>query len=203
MKEMMKNSGILFAITLIAGLVLGLTYQGTKDTITLRQEEDKKAAYREVFTDAENFIEIADFMTEDNRQTLDAAGYEMESIDEIWQAVDKSGNSLGYVFAITTKEGYGGDIRFAAGIRNDGTVNGISILDINETAGLGMNAEKVLKPQFEGKAARSFVYTKTGAVSDGEIDAISGATITTNAFVNGINCALTYFYDVMGGGSVE
>ena len=45
---------------------------------------------------------------------------------------------LGYVITVTTREGYGGDIQFAVGVRMDGTVNGMSILDIAETAGLGM-----------------------------------------------------------------
>lgn len=52
-----------------------------------------------------------------------------------------------------------------------------------------MNAEKVLIPQFAGKQVPLFAYTKTGSTSDNEIDAISGATITTNAFVNGVNYA--------------
>lgn len=203
MKEMIKNAGILFAITLIAGLVLGLTHQVTKDTILQRLDADKKVAFFEVFADAANFTENTDFMTEDNRKALDMAGYDKEGINEQWVAVDADGNPLGYVFKVTTKEGYGGDISFAVGIRNDGTVNGISILEINETAGLGMNAEKVLKPQFANKSVKSFAYTKTGAVAENEVDAISGATITTNAFVKGVNCALTYFYDVIGGGSVE
>ena len=203
MKEMMKNTGILLAITVIAGLILGLVYQTTKDTISAREEADKKAAYLEVFTDAKDFNALDDVMNDINRAVLDAAGYDQESIDEVLEAVDDSNNVLGYVFAVTTKEGYGGDIKFTVGIRNDGTVNGVSILSINETAGLGMNAEKVLKPQFAGKQVGQFVYTKTGATSDNEIDAISGATITTNAFTNGVNCALTYFNEVLGGGNNE
>ena len=203
MKEMLKNAGILIAITLIAGLILGLVYQTTKDTIALREEEDKKAAYLEVFADASDFEAMEDVMGIANRTLLDEAGYEAENIDELLVAKDSSGAPVGYVFTVTTKEGYGGDITFTVGIRNDGTVNGISILSISETAGLGMNAEKVLKPQFAGKNVPLFTYTKTGATTDSEIDAISGATITTNAFTNGVNCALTYFEDVLGGGAHE
>lgn len=203
MKEMLKNAGILIAITLIAGLILGLVYQTTKDTIALREEEDKKAAYLEVFADASDFEAMEDVMGIANRTLLDEAGYEAENIDELLVAKDSSGAPVGYVFTVTTKEGYGGDITFTVGIRNDGTVNGISILSISETAGLGMNAEKVLKPQFAGKNVPLFTYTKTGATTESEIDAISGATITTNAFTNGVNCALTYFEDVLGGGANE
>ena len=116
------------------------------------------------------------------------------------EAKDASGELMGYVITVTTKEGYGGDIRFSIGVRLDGTVNGISILSISETAGLGMQAEAVLKPQFAGKNVEKFAYTKNGAAADNEIDAISGATITTNAVTNGVNAGLYYFQTVLGGG---
>lgn len=203
MKDMIKNAVVLLIITVVAGAILGLVYQTTKDTISAREEADKKAAYLEVFNDAADFTASTDFMDAGKRAKLDEAGYTAETIDELLTAVDASGSAIGYVFIVTTSEGYGGDIQFAVGIRNDGTVNGISILSINETAGLGMNAEKILKPQFANKKVSLFSYTKTGSTSESEIDAISGATITTNAFTNGVNCALTYFNDVLGGGSNE
>ena len=79
------------------------------------------------------------------------------------------------------------------GVADDGTLNGISLLSISETAGLGMRAGEVLVPQFAGKQVEQFSYTKTGAASDDQIDAISGATITTNAVVNGVNAGLLCF----------
>lgn len=57
------------------------------------------------------------------------------------KAVDAQGEVLGYAINMTTSEGYGGDITFSMGIKNDGTMNGIEILEIGETAGLGMNAK--------------------------------------------------------------
>ena len=80
-------------------------------------------------------------------------------------------------------------------------MNGMSILDIAETAGLGMRAEDVLKPQFAGKQVEKFEYTKSGATSEDQIDAISGATITTNAVTNGVNAGLYYFQTELRGGS--
>ncbi len=116
-------------------------------------------------------------------------------------AKDSAGETLGYVVTVTTKEGYGGDIRFTLGVRMDGTVNGISILSISETAGLGMRAEEVLKPQFADKNVEKFEYTKSGATSESQVDAISGATITTNAVTNGVNAGLYYFQTQLKGGS--
>lgn len=193
MKEMLKNAGILLAITVVAGFLLGFVYNLTKDTIVQREYEDKMNAYKEVFTNADSFNSVEDFMSEDVRKKLDLAGYENEDIDELNVACDATGNELGYVMTVTTHEGYGGDIQFTMGVKSDGTLNGISILVINETAGLGMNADKVLKPQFADRNVEQFVYSKTGATADNEIDAISGATITTNAVTNGVNTGLYYF----------
>lgn len=122
-------------------------------------------------------------------------------IDKALEVKDGSGTLLGYVLTVTSREGYGGDITFTMGIRLDGTLNGISILSISETAGLGMKAEAVLKPQFENKNVSQFTYTKSGAVSDDQIDAISGATITTNAVTTAVNGGLYYFQTQLGGNS--
>ena len=116
------------------------------------------------------------------------------------RAEDQSGETLGYAFAVVTSEGYGGDIRFSMGVQNDGTLNGISILSIGETAGLGMNADTpAFKDQFVGKQVEKLQYTKNGATQDDEINAISGATVTTNAMTNGVNAGLCAFRVMEGG----
>ena len=203
MKSMIKNAAILFTITLIAGFVLGLVYQNTKGLIAEREAQDKKEACMEVFSDASNFEPIDNFISQEIRDDLDSNGYENETIDEVAAAVNEAGDTLGYVITVTTSRGYAGDIQFTVGIKGDGTVNGISILSISETAGLGMQADDVLKPQFANKKVSQFEYTKTGAVAENEIDAISGATITTNAVTSGVNCGLYYFQTVLGGNTNE
>lgn len=196
---MFKDTSILFIITLVAGLLLALVYQITKEPIATQKEKAKQEACKEVFADAETFDGIE--FTQPDTAAWTEAGYAQESIDEIMAAKDGSGNVLGYVITVTTKEGYGGDIKFSIGIRQDGLVNGISILEISETAGLGMRAEEVLKPQFADKNVEQFEYSKSGAVSENQVDAISGATITTNAVVNGVNAGLYYFQTELKGGS--
>lgn len=66
--------------------------------------------------------------------TLMIMDFTAQTIDEIMVAEDASGETLGYAFTVTDSEGYGGDIQFAMGVQNDGTLNGISILSISETA---------------------------------------------------------------------
>ena len=93
--------------------------------------------------------------------------------------------TVGTVVNIISKDGYGGDIQLAVGVDTENRVTGVAILSINETAGLGMNAERDLVPQYPGKNGRLKV-TKDG----GEIEAISGATITSRAVTNAVSAAL-------------
>ncbi len=205
MKNMIKDAAILLVITLFSGLILGLVYEITKEPIAIAEEKAAKEAYAEVFPDALEFQEQEVVSKEDEnwKAEWEKAGFEAVDIDNALIALDGNGNGLGYVLAVTSHEGYGGDITFTMGIGMDGTLNGISILSISETAGLGMKAEDVLKPQFAGKNVSVFTYTKTGAVSDSEIDAISGATITTNAVTTAVNGGLYYFQSQLGGGGNE
>lgn len=201
MKNMIKDAAILLAITLFAGLILGLVYQITKEPIAQAEEAAAKEAYAEVFPGALEFEMLKGTTTDDEAFTMQwrEAGFERVDIVNVLEAKDNAGALLGYVLTVTSHEGYGGDITFTMGICNDGTINGISILSISETAGLGMKADAVLKPQFEGKKVPSFTYTKTGATSESQIDAISGATITTSAVTNAVNGGLYYFQSQLGG----
>ena len=200
MKSMLKDAGILFAITLVAGLLLGCVYQITKEPIARQEALAQENACREVFSDAESFEAVTDFTEEAAQTVLNEGGYSAASVNACQEAKDASGTVLGYVLTVTTHEGYGGDIQFAMGIQDDGTLNGISILSISETAGLGMRATTDdFKNQFKDKNVEKFTYTKTGATSDDEIDALSGATITTNAMTNGVNAGLAAFRYEKGG----
>lgn len=211
MKNMIKDALLLFAITLIAGLVLGVVYQVTKEPIAAQEEKAKQEACGEVFADAAGFESLDGLQDAAALAEWEEQGFSGVEIGEVMTALDAGGNGLGYVITVTSHEGYGGDIRFMMGVAEDGTLNGISLLSISETAGLGMRAEEVLKPQFQGKKAESFEYTKSGAMGDNQIDAISGATITTNAVTNGVNAGLYYFrtelaeagFGAAEGGSVD
>ena len=200
-KQMIRDSLILFAITLIAGLLLGGVYAITKNPIAKTQEDKKNEAYQAVFTDAAEFTEVTD--AADAQQILADAGYTKDRIDEVKAAMDADGNILGYVMTITSSEAYGGELQLAMGIRMDGTVNGIYFLSLSETIGLGMEAKKPeFQEQFAGKQVEQFVYSKTGATADNEIDALSGATITTNAVTNAVNAGICYA-GALGAGSAE
>ena len=190
MKNIIKNTAILTVITLVAGLLLGYVYDITKEPIAQSKEAAKKAAYQTVMADADTF-ELAEVDATDLGTGCD--------VNEVVAA--NAGSELkGYVITTTTHDGYGGDIQVSVGIAADGTVTGIEMLSIAETAGLGMNANTPeFKAQYAGKLVDAFAVTKTGAAADNEIDAISGATITSNAVTNAVNTAILYFNNVLGG----
>ena len=192
----MKDAVILCAITLVAGACLGGVYEMTKAPIDAANLAAKEAAYRTVFPDAASFDagDLADKIPAANEE-IAGLGYGKVSVDEAVTANDASGAAAGYVVTATSNDGFGGAITVSVGIQSDGTVNGIEFLTLAETAGLGMNADKPeWKGQFAGKKAEVFSVTKDGASSDDQINAISGATITSRAVTNAVNVAV-YFVD--------
>lgn len=195
-----KDTLILTLITLVAGGLLGMVYEVTKEPIAQQAEKEKQEAYKAVFEDADSFEVCVEADDADLAAYLTENGFEAQTVNEVMEAKDASGETIGYALNMTTSEGYGGDISFSMGVKLDGTLNGISILEINETAGLGMNATKdEFKGQFAGKQVDAFEVTKSGAASDNEINAISGATITSKAITGGVNAGLCAFEYVKEG----
>ena len=193
-----KDALKLVIITVVAGLVLGAVYGITKKPIADQEAKAQMEAYKAVFPKASDFKDVDGFSEEaaskviaSYKNTVD--GHESDVISSAVEAVDASGKALGYIFNITTSKGYGGDIQLTVGIQSDGTVSGYSVLSISETAGLGMKAtEPSFYNQYVNKQADKFVVSKDGG--DGEqIDALSGATITSRAVTGAVNAALGYY----------
>lgn len=184
---MWKEAGILFAITLLSGLMLGFVYELTKGPIAEQESRAVQEACAAVFGEADSFWPLQYVPSPGLQEELEASGVE---IGVVYQAQAADGRRLGYCIESVSRRGYGGRIVLYVGISLDGLLKDVSILEISETPGLGMRAEQVLNPQFHDKKADSFVYTKTGAAADNEIDAISGATVTTRAYTNAVNGAL-------------
>ena len=164
----MKDALILFAITLVAGACLGGVYEATKEPIAAANLAAKEEAYRTVLPDAASFEadDMTDVMASANAE-VSGLGYGNVTVDEA---------------AITV----------SVGVLADGTVNGIAFLTLAETAGLGMNADTDWKNQYAGKNVDAFSVTKNSASAENEINAISGATITSNAVTGAVNTAV-YF----------
>ena len=202
MNKILKNTVILTIITLVSGVALGGVYQITKEPIAKAQEEAKQEAYQQVFEDADAF-EVLKVDVQEAADALASAGVDDGAvIDEAVEAI-QGGETIGYVITSTDPNGYGGDIQVSVGIQSDGTVSGIAILSISETAGLGMKAaEPDFYEQYSGKQTDHFYVSKDGGEGE-EIDAISGATITSRAVTGAVNSSLGYFQNVLGGSADE
>lgn len=206
MNKIVKEALVLMAITLVSGLLLGAVYSITKQPITQAEKKAQKEAYLAVFPDAQDLTEP------DNKEELLAkaadvlagAGFSTGDTLEDFYLAEKDGTVTGVVMNITSHEGYGGDINFSMGVNTDGTVTGVEMLSLSETAGLGMRAkDEEFKGQFAGKTADQFVVTKNGASADNEIDAISGATFTSKAVTNGVNAGLCFYESLKEGGILQ
>lgn len=202
--SIIKDALVLFVITLVAGFALGFVYEITLPAIEEQNLQAKLNAYKTVFPDAAeyNAEDSVSQLIEKAPALLESKGLSNITIDEVLTAADEAGNVLGYVVVVTTQEGYGGAITLSLGYTLDGMVKGMEILSMNETAGLGAKAKgKDFKDQFADKKVNEFAYTKTGAENENEIDALSGATITTRAVVNASNAGLSFLTDLVEAGN--
>ncbi len=210
--KIIKDTAVIFGITLVAGLGLGFVYELTKEPIATQEAQAQADACNEVFKEL-NAAGVLDTVTEltFNKIDVDPAiskavldkGYDTAYIDSVYEAKTTDGNLYGYVIGVTSTSGYGGNISFYMGITLDDYLKGISILSISETPGLGMNAENVLVPQFRNKKLEEYQVVKTGALSSNEIDAITSATITSKAVTNGVNTGVQYYMMLTGEGREE
>lgn len=201
-RVMLKEAGILFAITLLAGLLLGLVYEVTKEPRRIQKEKAVQEACSAAFPQAkEQGTELTFTPLEValKPETTEELAMNFVKIGTVYEA--KAGDRFyGYVVEAVSSKGYGGNIVLYVGVGADGTVGGVSITDISETPGLGMKAPGVLAPQFAGKKVEQFVFTKIPATAENEVDAISGATITTRAVTNAVNGGLRVAQELLEGG---
>lgn len=221
MKQLIKNTLVLTAITLVSGLLLGLVYEVTKAPIARSKENAKQKAYEKVLSEADEFQVYDEFDADATDEILAEANLPGCRVDEVITGT-KDGQIVGYVITVTSTEGYGGDIQISVGICLDGKISGVEFLAISETAGLGMKAkEPEFYEQFVGKRTDAFQVVKGGSAGEeendassgatvtneftqgAEVDALSGATITSKAVTSAVNAGLTYFNQVIGGSGNE
>lgn len=179
MGKIFKLGLVLFVITAVTGLILGGVYTMTLEPIRIAKEREKTEAMAETLPGATQF------------ESIGIVG-SPELIKEINEG--KSGGELvGYNYTVTPK-GYSGLMEIIVGISKDGKLMAVKILSHTETPGLGAKAtDEAFIGQFRNKNVRSLTVTKTAAASDSDIQAISGATITSTAVTRGVNAALAYY----------
>ncbi len=189
-KDILVPTVSLFVICLVATALLALVNNVTKDKIAEQVAISEAAARTTVLAEAKDFKEV------------DMDG---DKVTDYYEGVDASGEVVGYVFnTIGDSKGYGGDVSVTVGIDTEGVITGIVPGDIsNETPGLGQNAGKASwQAQFVGESGDLTVVKSDKAAqentTDGKINAITSATITSKAVTSSVNAALD-MYDEIGG----
>lgn len=163
----------LFCVTAIMSGLLGLVNYVTKDRIAALKSEKTTSAMAEVLP-ADSYDELA----YDGNDSL---------VKGVWAADD------GFVVRVTPS-GFGGVIDMMVGVDANGAVTGVSIISMSETPSLGKNASKPsFRDQYIGKG--HVALTKDG----GDIDALTGSTVTSRAVTLGVNAAVTAAEHMRGG----
>ena len=183
-KEIIVPAVSLFLICVVVTALLALTNAVTAPKIDALAVETQEASKKQVLSSADSF-------SEEKQVEKDGVSY------TYYDGLASDGSVVGYVF-VTSAKGYGGDISVMVGVLGDGTVAGVNILSINETAGLGMNAKnQSFLDQFLGKSGEIGVAKNNP--SDTEIQALTGATITSRAMATAVNTALSLYAEIGGG----
>ena len=189
----------LTVITLLAGLALSGAYTVTKPNIDAQKEAARAEAYRIVIPEAEEF----EFLTKEV-EALGGGTYGTSfgkvKINEAVVGKAADGSIAGYAVSVTSSEGYEGDITLSLGVKPDGTVNGITYTELNETPGKGsLCGEPAFMDQFSGRNVAKFILLKDGGASqETEIDGVSGATWSSKASVNAVNAGLDFLSQIRG-----
>lgn len=183
MREIIKLGLILLLITSISAVVLGLTNSVTEEKIEEAENLVSEEARKAVLPGAEKFVK--EESTEINKILKDNS-----DILEVYKGMNNQDEFLGYAIK-TASSGYGGNVEVITGISNDGTITGMNVVSHQETPGLGANATgEEFQSQFkEMPTKKDITVVKSEPQNEEEVQALTGATITSDAVVKGVNSA--------------
>ena len=169
MKYFLKLGFVLLIITVIASGILAYINSLTEPIIQENQRKAKEEARKEVLSEAASFEVIGTFNEE-----------------SVFAGLDNEGTTVGYTF-LASLYGYSSDVKSMVGVKTDLTVNKIKIISQTETPGLGANCTK---PEFVAQFDRKDVEQMKVDKDGGDIESITGATITTRTIANSIKDGL-------------
>lgn len=184
-RNTLRYAVVLFVITAVVAALLAGFHMLTAETIGQNDIKTEQKALGEVMPEA------------DSTEKLVSSAAEYYGVNAIY-AAKKNGEIVGYCVKVS-ESGYGGAIQSIVGVGIDGTVTGVSVISNSETAGLGANIKnESFRGQFVGKGEVSVV--KAGA-GENEIDALSGATISSKAMAASVNRAVIAARGLISGDS--
>lgn len=188
---------VLLVICLVATAALAYFNELTKDVIAEGNAKTEAEALLEVMP----AVDTEALSAEELETVVSQLTLSDENISAAYKAT-KDGEDAGYIFK-TSAKGYGVDVVVMVGIDAEGKITGAKVISHAETAGLGakaaVNGEGSWISQYVGKPAGELTVVKSGNAGESEIDAITSATITSNAVTRAVNAAGQAF-KILGGG---
>lgn len=193
MKNMLKLGLVLACFAAAACVGLALVYNGTKEIIAQRSQADLEAALKDLFPRADVFSDITGEIASPQSTVIFGSQYAIKQGDVLLgTAIRASGPS------------YGGLITVLVGVKADGRIAGVKILEHQDTPGLGANAasasyfvDKAAKLTFYGQFAGKPVTDPFEAKED--VAAITASTITSRAVASLVKASGTAAAAWMGG----
>lgn len=194
MLNMVKTAAVLLAICFGVALCLAFVDSVTARSIEERIRLDAENKRKEVMKEAGSFEKMTGWEGKTEDSVL---------VKEVYRAVAE-GRTKGYVFNVSPK-GYGGNMDLTVGIGADGRVTGVKIGENKETPGLGTKAaEPLFIDQYKSKTVgRRLETVKRKSSADNEIQAISGATITSKAVTTGVQAAADLAMEFIRDGGIS
>lgn len=185
MNATIKNAIILCVISLIAAFLLSFVNGITSDVIKQNIIKKQEVAFRQIFTEADSF----DIVEIEEENPFDVSGAFTSLKNNVIE---------GYLFNVSTT-GYGGVINMVIGVNADGSIKGLQLIGHTETKGLGTSAEEGFLSQYIDRNVEAFEVVSGTPSSDVQVEAISGATVSSKAVTAGVNNALSIFKELQGG----
>lgn len=188
MNKIIKLGLILFITTAIAAGLLSFLNMQTKEIIAKQQEEANNQARQEVLPKGKEFKQLDDA---DFKKAINGSNV----VTEIFEGTDGS-STVGYTIK-TSISGYSGAIVVMTGIGSEGNVEGVKVVSNTETPGLGANAAtSEFQDQYQGLSIEQGIEVVKVPPTGNQIQALTGATITSKAVTDSVNEAITAYKNI-------
>jgi electron transport complex protein RnfG len=180
MKKYLQLTLVLFVIAAFSGLIIGSVNIMTRDTIAKNNQIRTEKGIKKIFVDSAGFTDLA---------KKEGSTFKANTVIlELYEVLDENKAITGYVFKVNAPGSYSGTLVALIGFDLEGTVKGISYVNVLETVNVGSDA-KLGKQVTDQRFIDQFV----GKEDVEGVDTISGASKSSNAVIRAVETVQKYF----------